>query len=207
MKNVCLVDLDDTLGDFKTPCMDALNRVTNQNIHWSKWDTYNFPKVYGLNQGEFLKVLMEEQVIENVEIYDSSYKFLNDLNDLDYHTVLITARGWHPDGKGITERWVADHDLNIDDLIVVHGHQSKVDVINKLNNIVFSIDDRIKHCREYTQTGKIEHVLVYDQPWNTHLTRWNHDWGGYDYNERITDLHEIIDHVEWCVADGRISNV
>lgn len=210
MKNICLVDLDDTLADFKTPMMNALNRVTGQNIHWSAYDTFNVAELYGMEMPEFMQMLIDEQVIENTEIHPSSRQFLKDLHDLDYHTVLITARGWHPYGRALTQQWVAEHEIDwhIDELIVVDADQSKTDVIKKFGNIKFSIDDRIKHCREYTQTGNIEHVLVYDQPWNTNLTRWNHDWGGHDYDERITDLHEIINHVEWCEeTDRSISNV
>ena len=150
-----------------------------------------------------------KRVIENVEINTSSRQFLKDLHDLDYHTVLITARGWHPYGRALTQQWVCEHSLDwdIDELIVVDADQSKTDVIKKFGKIKFSIDDRIKHCREYTQTGNIEHVLVYDQPWNTDLTRWNHEWGGNDYDERIHDLHEIIEHLDWCELNGSTSNV
>lgn len=207
MKNVCLVDLDDVLGDFKTPMMNALNRVTGKSLHWSQYNTFNVAELYGMEFDEFMQMLIDERVIEDTEIHDSSYQFLNDLHRLDYYTVLITARGWHPNGVKLTEQWVADHNLDIDELLVVGADQSKTDVITKFGNIVFSIDDRIKHCREYTQTGNIEHVLIYDQPWNTHMTRWNHDWGGHDYDERVTDLHEIITHVDWCETNGRISNV
>jgi hypothetical protein len=69
------------------------------------------------------------------------------------------------------------------------------------------VDDRIKHCREYTQSGKINNVIVYDAPWNTHMTRWNKYWKGYDYNIRIKDLNEIIPHVESHELDRRILNV
>jgi hypothetical protein len=120
---------------------------------------------------------------------------------------LITARGWHPRGKEITEEWVSDYNLDIDELIVVEHDQSKTDVISGFNNIVFSIDDRIKHCREYMRTGRIQHVLVYDAPWNTHMTKHNPFVGGDDYHQRIFDLHEIIEHVEWCDNKRRVSNV
>lgn len=207
-KPVCLVDLDDTLGDLKTPMMDALNRHTKQDIHWSKWNTFDVPELYGISYDEFMDLLIDEQVIEKVVVHDSSYKFLNDLHKLGYYTVLITARGWHPQGHKVTSKWVEDHNLDIDELIVVDAHQSKTDVIGKFDNIVFSIDDRIKHCREYMQTGLINHVLVYDAPWNTHMGQWNQWWEGNDYHERIYNLNEIIEHVDWCaINERRISNV
>jgi len=205
--NVCLVDLDDTLGDLKQPMMEALNAFTGKNIHWSQWNTFDVPQLYGLSNEEFLKMCIDSDILNKVIIHDSSYKFLNDLRKLGYYTVLITARGWHPEGKSITESWVSEHNLDIDELIVVGVDQSKTDVITKFDNIVFSIDDRIKHCREYMQSGMIRHVLVYNAPWNEHMTKLNPFWGGNDYHERIIDLHEIIDHVEWCDNNRRITNV
>lgn len=202
-QNVCVVDLDDTLGDLKEPMMQALNRVTGKNIHWSEWNRFDVSNIYGLTDTEMLSVLEGEYVLEQVIIHDSSYKFLNDLHGLGYYTVLVTARGWHPKGKEITEQWVSDHSLDIDELIVVGVDQSKTDVIDKFDNIVFSIDDRIKHCREYTQCGKIQHVLLYDTPWNAHMSRWNPYWFGYDYDERIYDLHEIIEHIDWVKDEER----
>jgi hypothetical protein len=178
--------------------MHALNQKTGKNLHWSSYSTYDIPTLYGLDKDEFLQLLIDDKVIEQAEIHDSSYQFLSDLHALNYYVVLITARGWHPQGAAITEQWVLDHKLNVDELIVVGADQSKTEVTEKFGDIVFSIDDRIKHCREYTQTGRVKHVLVYDAPWNAHMTRWNSDWEGYDYDERIYDLHEIIKHVDWC---------
>ena len=207
MRNVCLIDLDDVLGDFANPMIRALNAATGKNISRSDCTSFDVKPVFDISDKEFLDILINGGIIENTEIHESSYKFLSDLHVLNYYTVLITARGWHPNANALTEQWVADHALDIDELIVVDMHQSKADVVKKFSSITFSIDDRIKHCREYTQAGIIEHVLLYDAPWNTNLTSWNTDWDGHDYDERILDLHEIIDHVEWATNERRNGNV
>jgi uncharacterized HAD superfamily protein len=121
-----------------------------------------------------------------------SQKLLEGLHKLNYYNVLITARKWHPDGERITYKWVEDNDLEVDEIIFVGVNDSKTDAIRSLKNIKFSIDDRIKHCREYTQSDMVEHVLVKDAPWNTHMTRWNEFWGGYDYDARINSLDEVL---------------
>lgn len=204
MKNVCLVDLDDTLADFRTPMIEIVNRVTGKD---TKWEGYDIPDDAGLTHAEFIDILIKEDIISKIGINDSSRKFLNDLHKLGYYTVLITARGWHPYGRALTQQWVAEHELDINELIVVDAHQSKTDVITKFGgDIVFSIDDRIKHCREYSQSGNVDHVLLYDAIWNSKFLPWNTDWNGCDYEQRIYDLHEIIDHVEWSKENqGAIS--
>jgi 5'(3')-deoxyribonucleotidase len=207
MKNVCLIDLDDTLGDLKLPMMQALNRATGKDMHWSDWDTYDVPDLYDVTHERFLDILINEHVIESTVIHDSSYEFLNSLNDMDFHTVLITARGWHPKGTEITEKWITSHNLDVDELIVVDADQSKTDVINKFGTIEFSVDDRIKHCREYTQCGKVNSVILYDAPWNSHMTRWNEYWGGHDYDYRVDDLNTIISNLLEVADKGKIQNV
>jgi hypothetical protein len=207
MNSICLIDLDDTLVDLKEPLMEALNKNTKKDIHWSKWYTFDVPKLYDITHDEFIKICITENVIEKAVIHNKSYEFLDKLNKLGLYTVLITARGWHPDAINLTEHWVSEHNLNIDELIIVGVNESKIHSIKKFNNIIFSVDDRIKHCREYTQSGKINNVIVYDAPWNTHMTRWNKYWKGYDYNIRIKDLNEIIPHVESHELDRRILNV
>lgn len=205
MYNVALVDLDDTLADFRTPMIATVNRVTGRD---TVWEGYDIPAHAGLTHTEFIDILIQEDIISQIGIHDSSHKFLNDLHRLNYYTVLITARGWHPEGRELTQQWVDKHGLDIDELIVVDAHESKTDVIAKFgDDIKFSIDDRMKHCREYSQTNSINHVLLYNAIWNENMGRWNTDWNGYDYDERIFDLSEIIDHVEWATEKRRDDNV
>lgn len=207
MRNVCLIDLDDVLGDFANPMIRALNDATGKNLSRNDCKSFDVTPAYGISHDEFLDILINGKIIEKTEIHESSHKFLKDLHTLNYHTVLITARGWHPNGNALTEQWVADHKLDIDELIVVDMHQSKADTVRKFKNITFSIDDRIKHCREYTQSGIIDHVLLYDAPWNRNLIPWNSDWGGCDYSERIFNLHEIVTHVTLDTNERRKVNV
>ena len=170
MKKVCLVDLDDTLGDLKNPMMEALGKHTGVDIHWSTWEAFDVPK-----------------------IHDSGYSFINQLKMLGYYVVIITARGWHPDAFNLTDNWVREHNLNIDELLVIDNNQSKTDVIKKFNNIAFSVDDRIRNCRDYIQSGLADNVILYSAPWNHYMTRWNRFWKGYDYHYRVNDLHEIFE--------------
>lgn len=188
----CLIDLDDTLADMKQAMMSALNKATGKYIHWSKWNTYDVPALYGIEYEKFLQICRDEQVIHNVVINESSENFLSTLKMLGFYNVLITARGWHPDGKKITEQWVTDHGLCVDEIILVESNQSKIEVIEKFDNIEFSVDDRIKHCREYKQTKKVNNVFVCDAPWNTHMSRWNPYCGGFDYDMRVNNLNEIV---------------
>jgi 5'(3')-deoxyribonucleotidase len=194
--NVCFIDLDDTLGDLKSPMMHALNHATGKTIHWSLWKSFDVPKIYGLTDKEFLDILIDKNILETLEIHGDSYEFLKDLQDLDKHVVLITARGWHPDAQKITENWVINHGLEIDELIVVEQDQSKTDFIKRFGEIGYSLDDRIKHCREYMRTGLVGSVILCNAPWNNDMTKENPFIGGHDYHKRIYDLHEAIDHIK-----------
>ena len=66
MKPVCLVDLDDTLLDFKTPMMEALNLHSGKSIHWSKYDAFDAVlSLYDISYQNFLQLLVDYQVLEN----------------------------------------------------------------------------------------------------------------------------------------------
>lgn len=191
----CLIDLDDTLGDFKDPLMKALNKATGKRIHWSKWTNFDVPELYEISHDDFLDICIKEKVIENTKVNETSASFLSDLKYFGYHNILITARGWHPNGRELTEQWLSDNELIIDEVIVVDVHQSKVDSIAHIDGIEFSVDDRIKHCREYMQSNKVKYVVLYDAPWNSYMNRWNHFWGGYDYHMRVDDLTRILPNI------------
>lgn len=195
MKNICLVDLDDTLIDLKEPMKVVMDAETGLDIPWQEWDHFDVPSIYGLTQGEFLDLCIRHQVLENSVIHPQSHRFLNDLNNLGYHTVLITARGWHPQGKEITEKYISDHNLEVDELILVGVDESKAELAKKFGRIKFTIDDRMKHCREYMVSGIVDHVLLFDAPWNSYMSRLNPFVGGYDYHQRIYNLHEIVRYV------------
>jgi hypothetical protein len=195
-KNICLVDLDDTLVDLKEPMKQALDSFTGKDIPWNKWEHFDVPSIYGVSNSEFLDACIEHEVLERAEIHAESYKFLNDLKRMDCHVVLITARGWHPRGKEVTEKYISDHELNIDELILVDVDESKAEWAKRFNKIKFTVDDRMKHCREYMKTGVVEKVMLYDAPWNSYMTKLNPFVGGYDYHERIKNLHHIMNHVE-----------
>jgi hypothetical protein len=211
MKNICLVDLDDTLIDLKEPMKWAMDSETGKDIPWQNWDHFDVPSIYGLSQDEFLELCIRHKVLENAIIHSQSHRFLQDLNNLGYYTVLITARGWHPQGKEITEQYIIDHNLEVDELILVGVDESKAELARKFGNIKFTIDDRMKHCREYMKSGIVENVLLYDAPWNSYMSRLNPFVGGYDYHERIKNLHEIIRYLarkeDFNVNHKEIKNV
>lgn len=192
MQNVCLIDIDDTLGDLKNPMMYALNKHTGKNFHWSDWKEFDIPKIYDITCEQFFEYCQRENVLSNIKPHDEAHAFLKNLRKLNTYIVLITARGWHPNGEAITCDWINEHELDIDELIIIPEHGNKADVIKKFNNIMFSVDDRIRNCRDYMNSELVDKVFIYTAPWNSHMNNWNHVGGGFDYHYRIRNLNDIF---------------
>lgn len=197
-KPVCLIDLDDTLADLKEPMMKAMNAHTGKSIHWSTWADFDVSGIYEVPSEEFLQVCIDDFVLERAEIHDSTYNFMNILKRNGAYVVLITARGWHPRGGEITEEWILGHSLDVDEVIVVGEHESKAGVMAKhFDRVSFTVDDRMKHCREYKQSGIVDTTVVYTTPWNEYKTSYNPFIGTYDFDLRVRDLNEILFHLDW----------
>lgn len=191
MKNVCLIDLDDTLGDFSTGMLEALNHRTGK--YFTYIPTFDVVSVYGITDDDLFNICREEQVAENTIASPDAIGFLNELHNRGWCSVVITARGWHPHAEEITAKWLSDNNLTPDELIVVGENQSKTDVIGKFDNIILSLDDRIKNCREYTKSGLVDNVIIYEASWNNYMSRWNTDWNGWDYHFRVKSLFDVFD--------------
>lgn len=167
MKKTVVIDIDDTLGDMRNPMSDMLNRYSNKNLHWNSWNEFRTEHLYGIGYDEFLVLLRDNNIIENMKPHDESVQFMHTLADMDYRTVLLSARNWHDNAADITKDWLELHNIPYDELIICNIGDNKSDIISNIcNDIKFVVDDSIAHCMEYAENKNIEKVFVYDMPWN-----------------------------------------
>ena len=127
MKNVCLVDLDDTLADFRTPMIEIVNRVTGKDTEWKGYDV---PEDAGLTHSEFIEILIKEDIINNVNnnvlIMEDDKSVIVDVIKKDIKVVFSDSDESHPliiiDGKESTreEMDTLDSD-NIEKVEVLKG--------------------------------------------------------------------------------------
>jgi len=183
---IAALDIDDSLANLRDPLMHTLNEYTGKNIHWEEWDAYNLAEIYGMTISDFYACLLESDILRNVKPLEDTINFCQYLIDNNYLVLMVTARGWHPQGTEITKQWLHDYKIPYHDLYVTKFGDSKYKAIEKYGVIDLAVDDAFKHIEDYKQSGKVRHPVLFHHPWNK-----NHE-----YDKIIYSIIEAKQYVE-----------
>ena len=85
-----------------------------------------------------------------------------------YQIGFVTARGFHPKAREITLRRLAERDLVPDHLLITSHGEKKSDHIRTLGRLVAYVDDHVDHLHALQAAGLVDHLCVFDMPWNRH---------------------------------------
>ena len=183
MKHI-IFDLDDTLGELSIPLMHTLNKITKQDFTVADWNSFYISEMYDMTNEELFEAMIDFKLLEKMLPYADVKDVLTHLKK--NHTInIVTARAWHPDGRNITEKWFAKHQIPYDNIVICDVDKSKIDCISTIDDIVLAVDDRDTHCEDFTNYGKIKKVLMMHQPWNTKES----------HIERIHSIKEVLNHI------------
>jgi 5'(3')-deoxyribonucleotidase len=181
MNNVAW-DLDDTICNLRVPMMQALNLYTGKAIDWKDWSGHNLEEIYEITSDEFVQILIDGNVIERANPVPRIKEVLDALKDKGFNIHIITARGWHPNGMAITEQWFNENKLPFDSINIVPLGGSKADIMDKIGNIKYLIDDNVNNCKEVISRGYDAYLIP--MPWNT-------DSG----LKRLSTVEEVLTHL------------
>lgn len=167
MNKIAIVDIDDTLADMRSMICSVLNEHCDKELHWSNWNSFRVEELYGISYHDFFDLLKRNSVIENIRPHAESVEFMRNLKHAGYHITLLTARAWHPKSKEVTTRWLGEHGIVYDNLVVCNVEDDKSELVSLLyKGAAFTVDDSVTHCRSYVKNPDIKDVFVYDMPWN-----------------------------------------
>lgn len=161
---VALVDVDDVLADTKSVMHRIFKDVYNAHTHWSRWRSFDTRESVGI---EFCpETFRREGLIERVQPLKGAQNFLHCLKQY-FHVVIVTARGWHPDGERITRDWLRHHELPHDAIHIVPMDVSKKMVaIQYGERLSLVVDDNVDHIRDYLTVPAVKRAIMVNQPWN-----------------------------------------
>jgi FMN phosphatase YigB (HAD superfamily) len=190
MKKYAVFDLDDTLLDFKTQIMIAIQKEFNVRIHWKDWESYDLLSVYDLTIEEIMNAWIKHNCLENAIPLLYSNKILDVAKKMGYEIIIVSARNWHPNAREITEKWLDDYGFTYDELLLVKPSENKMSVLEKYDSFDFVVDDHIKNCIDFDKSGKFNNIFMVDLPWNTNenISQTN--------IQRIYCLHDILNYLE-----------
>lgn len=191
-KDLLILDADDVAFDFKNPAYRGLKKDFNIQVPADEWYSHDLEKILNLSNEKIIESFYNNKVLEESKINDGLKELVDEANRNNVSVVCLTARGWHPKGKEITEKAFLGADINIENVIAIPLHESKGDVIKTLqieHRILGFADDHPRHVTEVFERSdiKVENVFVVDQSCN-----YNFSLKGVT---RVFNLYEILDYL------------
>lgn len=185
-KNITIgIDLDDTISSsnemfIKYAKLYNKEKKINFKIDETQWD---LDKSFGWNDNnykEFCKQYLRTVLNEAETKYNAAEK-INKLKDEGYKIIIITSRNEKElnDMYSFTEKWLKNHNINYDKLIINSLQKEEECLKNKVN--IF-IDDNMKNCMNVYKKLQIP-VFLFDSLYNAN--------DKYSNIERIYSWDEI----------------
>ncbi len=160
---IALFDLDDTLVNLKQTLYDVLVLEYGKDRvpHWALWDAFDVDQKIGISIDELKDVCVSHKVFRLVRPTFFAPFILNDLKSRGFHILIVTSRhGFVPNAIEETKEYLKEHKLVHDELVVTHHGHNKMDSLLHHDKMTFAIDDQVKNCVDFADSGKFDHVFL-----------------------------------------------
>ena len=194
-KNITIgIDLDDTISSsnemfIKYAKLYNKEKKINFKIDETQWD---LDKSFGWNDNnykefckQYLRTLLNEAEIK----YNAAEK-INKLKNEGYKIIIITSRNEKElnDMYSFTEKWLKNHNINYDKLIINSFQKEEECLKNKVN--IF-IDDNMKNCMNVYKKLQIP-VFLFDGLYNTN-DKYSNIERVYSWDEIYLKIKNIVE--------------
>lgn len=194
-KNITIgIDLDDTISSsnemfIKYAKLYNKEKKINFKIDETQWD---LDKSFGWNDNnykEFCKQYLRTLLNEAETKYNAAEK-INKLKNEGYKIIIITSRNEKElnDMYSFTEKWLKNHNINYDKLIINSLQKEEECLKNKVN--IF-IDDNMKNCINVYKKLQIP-VFLFDGLYNTNDKYFNIE-RVYSWDEIYLKIKNIVE--------------
>jgi uncharacterized HAD superfamily protein len=176
-----IIDIDDTIAELVPLLVEVFNEMSGAKLTVNDWTSYNVYDIYGVPQKEYFEVCNQRQIMERCMPICLAKETLDVLHyDMKWEILYLTARGWHPLGREITDEWLRRWEFpQPENLHVVGVNESKVNYL--IDNEIYAdllADDNPKHVKDFINHSKelklqLSTIFMIDQPWNKANTELN----------------------------------
>jgi uncharacterized HAD superfamily protein len=168
MKKPFAIDIDDVLGSLSNVMNAVLNQRFNKDIPVSEWSSFNIAHLYGITLETFLETIVKEKLLEKMIPYPGAKEALRRIKASGRDVVLVTSRGYHPEGLQVTDTWLNRGELYSDDLIIVPEGSSKAQAVagRYPQGFEIMVDDYPPNLDKMKEAGLVEKAYLIDKPWN-----------------------------------------
>lgn len=183
-KKTVILDIDDTLANFREPACKLFKEKTGKDIPWKQWNCYRLDKIYNIPVNDLLNYVIYGNMLEKLKLHDGSKKLVNRLYEKDFNIKIISSRNYHPHAFDVTEEWLKKNKIPFNSLHISGNGIKKSSFVEKDENVVLAVDDNIDNCVDFIKNGKVKNPHLYTMPWNRHS----------DMN-RFHNINEIEQHM------------
>jgi uncharacterized HAD superfamily protein len=158
-------DIDDTVADFATPCLELLNKKFNKNISKEDLTHYNLHEHFGVTMEELVKLWKHDCTYENLRLRDPWIPYwFKTCKTFGFKVWLMSNRGHcMKDAATTTKNWCIRNNLTYDRIVILeNGSVPKASEFT--NDVVCLFDDNPLQVKEAHNFG-VQSFLI-DQPWN-----------------------------------------
>lgn len=113
------VDIDDTLNNWQTMCVDYANRYTGRALNFAEMKEYGLSKFFGWNQEE-RQAFWQRYELESyrrAQVRPGAAEVLRTWRRAGWYIVILTARPWRPPTEAVTRAWLEDNGIVYDELV------------------------------------------------------------------------------------------
>lgn len=174
-----ILDLDDVLANLRESLCQTLGRAAGSRLHWRDWRHYDLRQHYPTVADRLEPLLIAARTLELCQPEPGAAAATQALDRLGFTVLIITARGWHPQGEALTRAWLNEHGIHYDELAVVPLGTNKLAALSPMHVVALAVDDHPSHVMQYRQAGIP--ALLMDRPWNAGLP-----------GERIDSLDTLV---------------
>lgn len=184
-KNIVVLDCDDVLADSKHIFAAGISEQIGRIVNPLTWNDYNLTRLYpDLDWNKWVRWIIDNNTLLSIPVNPMAKILIDDISQHS-EVIILTARGFHPNGKQQTLDWASKNELNINDVIVTDNTTCKSSVLRKLGQISFYVDDNGDYFTKSLPLSNIKNSYLMDQPWNQHIFT----------KQRIKCLSELIINV------------
>ena len=181
-------DLDDVLGSFSPIMCQALVEITGDpmliqdHLSWDQYDiSHQYPDIPDFQS--VFSYMEEVGHISGIPVIPESRTLCNALYDFGHEVIILTARAWMSNPRGITEAWLADSNVKYDQLIISPHDKSKAEMFP--DGVSMYFEDNASHVLDCWEKTDITYIV--DRPWNRSL-----DTSQFDLSRvRRLSMHDI----------------
>ena len=162
-----VIDCDDVIVDLKTLLVGAFNKELDLNKESKDLTDYDLTKVFNIPFDDVLGLFHKYNIIQNSKIFDYSVDAINRINEMGFTPICLTARGWHNDAERLTREYFEEHNVKIDNVIILPDGMNKGEYLSKSGILAHSfIDDNFTHAKSVSDSKMVDKIYLRNETWN-----------------------------------------